>query len=127
MKYIKSLNTSFFEETNLSLRSSSILNSFNMLQDYNNDKYMNIFRNFILTDDIMSNDENFYIYQIENTDTWDGISWKCYRTPYLWWIIANINNISNPFEDLIEGSELKILNKSLLFDYFESINALAEK
>ena len=43
----------------------------------------------------------------------DNISWKYYKTPELFWVIASINNILNPME-IKEGTVLRIIPKSYI-------------
>ena len=60
-------------------------------------------------------------YIIKGGDTWTGISYKFYKTIKLWWLICKINNIQNPFEELVEGKYIKILSESIVNDVLNSI------
>jgi hypothetical protein len=38
----------------------------------------------------------------------DLISQEAYNTPEYWWLVCAINNISDPFEQLIAGKLIKL-------------------
>jgi len=38
----------------------------------------------------------------------DMIAYRMYGDVTLWWVIALVNNIANPFRDLVEGTTLRI-------------------
>lgn len=46
----------------------------------------------------------------------DLISWKYYKTPELFWVIAAVNNIIDPF-NIEEGTVLRIIPKSYIEYY----------
>lgn len=68
MQLTKKIDKSFFNLTNVSMKPSSQLNGFSILEDYNNQRFMNIFRSVILSKDVLDDDRNFFIYQVEETD-----------------------------------------------------------
>lgn len=45
----------------------------------------------------------------------DKISYKYYRNPLLWWVIAKANNIENPMEDVVLGTRLLIPSTTQIF------------
>lgn len=47
----------------------------------------------------------------------DKISFKNYGTSDFWWVICLINDLNNPFADLIVGEILTIPNQLDIFDY----------
>ncbi|MAO08028.1 MAG: hypothetical protein CL596_04875 [Alteromonas sp.] len=51
------------------------------------------------------------LYTIKQGDRLSSISFMFYKNPLLWYLIADINNIDNPFV-LIEGQEIIIPNPS---------------
>tara|TARA_R110000822_G_scaffold142046_2_gene280012 strand:+ start:564 stop:710 length:147 start_codon:yes stop_codon:yes gene_type:complete len=38
----------------------------------------------------------------------DLLSQKAYGTPKYWWLICAVNNISDPFEQIIPGKTIKL-------------------
>ena len=52
------------------------------------------------------------IYQIREGDKLTSIAFKFYNNPLLWYIIADVNNIINPFE-LEIGSNIIIPNQQI--------------
>jgi len=47
----------------------------------------------------------------------DMISYKCYGVVEFWWIIMLVNNIENPFIDLVEGAILTIPSRLDIYDF----------
>ena len=60
-------------------------------------------------------------YIIKGGDSWTGISFKFYKTIKLWWLICKVNNIVNPFAELIPGKYIKILDISIIDNILSSI------
>lgn len=50
----------------------------------------------------------------------DLISYINYNTPYYWWLIAEENNITDPFSQIVEGIVLDI---PYINDYYNFYNA----
>jgi hypothetical protein len=46
--------------------------------------------------------------------------------PYLWWVIALMNNISNPFEELEAGDELNVLRDEYVYQLTSDLEKIAE-
>lgn len=44
----------------------------------------------------------------------DKVSYKFYGTPRLWWAIAQVNNLVDPFLDLPVGTQLRIPKRARL-------------
>jgi nucleoid-associated protein YgaU len=59
------------------------------------------------------------IHTVIQDDTLTQIAFKYYGEPVLWYHIADVNNIFNPF-DLVVGSSLRIPNLEIL-DYREEL------
>ena len=113
--YIENIDKTFYEETGIRLQNVSYLRLFNLVYDkLNNIKFLNIFKTFIV-DQTKENKYMFEIYNVDNNDWFDNISAKYYGTPYLWWLIALMNNITNPFEELDPGMQLKMLKKDYIY------------
>ena len=102
--------------TGITPKNVSQLKMFNILKDLDKIEYFaNIFRTYKLNENYVD-DYRYYIqHQVSNTDWWDSISEFYYGTPYLWWVIAAINNVTNPFEELNEGDSIKILKEQHLY------------
>lgn len=47
-------------------------------------------------------------YIIQDGDTLQSIAYSIYGDSSFWWVIADINNILNPFEELVVGGILTI-------------------
>lgn len=45
-----------------------------------------------------SHEDIFYSVEMGYENRLDLISYKFYNTPFLYWVIATVNNINNPFE-----------------------------
>lgn len=123
---ITNITDDFYTVTGIRLSNSSFLRLFNILEDENNDKFMNIFRSYALNETISDNTVYFFTYDVEADDWWDNISNKYYNTPYLWWVICLMNNIANPYEDLVEGTQLKILKNEYIYYLIKEIRSISE-
>lgn len=60
-------------------------------------------------------DDQYFVVTSEFVNRLDKVASKYYNNPKYWWVIANINNIGNPF-DLPVGTLLRItsLNKLIM-------------
>lgn len=107
------------------LPQTSMLRLYNILIDDNGDRFCNITRTYQTNPELQRQDI-YEIYTVEEEDWWDTISFRFYETPYLWWIAPVINNITNPFETLEVGSQLKILRYSYIPQIFEDLSVIEE-
>ncbi|MDX1702636.1 MAG: hypothetical protein R3250_18540, partial [Melioribacteraceae bacterium] len=57
---------------------------------------------------------------------WDNVSYNLYQTPFLWWVIALINNITNPFEELEDGDILNVLKEDYVYTLTSDLENIAE-
>lgn len=116
----------FYELTGQRKNTFSILRLFNILLDDDRvTKFQNIFRSYILSEDD-SIDASFYTtYEVGNDEYWDNISYNLYETPYLWWVVAIINNISNPFEYLESGTILKVLRREYIYQIVKDLERIS--
>ncbi len=123
---IKIIDKKFRTITGQLLPITSRLRLFNILQDTENNAYfMNIFRNYKLADYVTENNVYFDLYSCEEEDWWDNISFKYYNTEKLWWLVCEMNNITNPFEEIEAGLQVKILKEEYLYNIFKSITQIA--
>ena len=116
----------FYELTGRRLNNTSMLKLFNILRDHDKEPFMNIFRSYSFESDITSDVVYYDTYEVSNNEWWDDISYKLYGTPYLWWTIALLNNVTNPFEELESGTNIKYLKEDLLYNVFKDIERLSD-
>ena len=109
------IDKTFYEETGTRLSNVSYLKLFNLLKDTDNTKYLNIWRSFELNDEVTDETVFYLSYEVADDDWWDNISYYYYETPFLWWVIALMNDVQNPFEELEVGSNIKILREEYLY------------
>lgn len=123
---VSKVEETFFEATGIRLNNSSLLQLFNILQNSDDERYLNIWKTYKITDDASDNAVFYDLYEVEPDDWWDNISNEIYGTPYLWWIICIMNDVTNPFEELEEGDLLKVLKPSYLYQLFRELKGIAE-
>jgi hypothetical protein len=69
------------------------------------------------------NNNDIYIVTNE-TDSLDNLSFKYYKNPTLWWIIAQANNIGKGKMAVPGGLQLRIpLNITSIINNFDSLNS----
>jgi len=124
---ITKTNQSFYEITGKKLSSLSYLKLFPIFVD--NDrvtKFLNIFRSYRLNTETISNVVFYDTYEVSNDEYWDDVAFNVYGIPQIWWIIALINNVTNPFEELEAGDSLKILKETYVYTLMSDIENLSE-
>lgn len=118
---IEKLEDTFYEITGKRLNNVSQLNQFPILKDLSdNTTFLNISRTYGINDKIKSY-LLYDLYEIANDDWWDSISYKYYDTPFLWWIIALMNGVVNPFEFLETGNNIYVLKQNYLYQLMKDI------
>jgi len=117
----------FFTLTGVRLGNSSFLTMFNILQDDDGTKFINIFRAYEIDQNVFADIVYYSTYETENVDFWEQISWKMYGIVELWWAICLMNNIRNPFEDMDIGINLNILKNDYMPQLLREIRAISEK
>lgn len=124
---IKRIQRRYSKVAGQRLSLSSRLNINNILLETSNNVYfLNLFRNFTISDHIKENNIYFNIYYAEEIDWWDNISYKYYDTERLWWLVCEMNDITNPFEELVHGQQIKILKEAYLFNVFKNLAEIAK-
>lgn len=104
---------------------SSSLRLYPVVQDSSdNEIFLNVFRSYNVSDDIYNNESLFEYYTVQTDDWLDNISYTHYKTPYLWWLVALFNGITNPYEELNEGAVLRILSYSNIYSIFDDITEI---
>jgi hypothetical protein len=114
------------ELTGQRLSITSLLQGFNILKTYEGEYFLNILRSFNINDEVKSDANFFELYTAEENDWFDNIAYKFYGNPKLWWIIAVFNNVINPFEELLEGKQIKILKAAYHYHLFKEIASISE-
>ena len=116
----------YYEIKEKRLGNISQLKLFNIMTDIDNrTNFMNIFRSFDLNNDVTADILFFTSYEVGDEDIWwDNISYKLYGTPKLWWIVALMNNIHNPFEDIEPGDNIKVLRDEYVYRLLKDIEEL---
>uniref|UniRef100_A0A6M3K7I7 Putative baseplate n=1 Tax=viral metagenome TaxID=1070528 RepID=A0A6M3K7I7_9ZZZZ len=127
MASIITLDETFYEASNRRLSNISQLRLMNVLQDLSdNVKFLNIFRSYSLNESATADIVFYDLYSVDNDDWWDNISYKFYGNPNLWWLVAIMNNTVNPFEELEEGTEIKILRKQYLYTVLSDMENISD-
>lgn len=67
-----------------------------------------------------------YIVTQSTVGRLDLISMRFYKTPDLWWLIAHVNNIIDPFDDMFVGQELRIPSHIDYYQFFINNNIIDE-
>ena len=117
---------SYKEASGERLDNVSFLNLFDVLFDTEQDEYvLNIFKNFVINEK-MQNAENSNKYYVDNDDFWENISYNHYDNEKLWWTIALNNEIYNPFEELDEGKELKVIKMMYILELLKNFKNMSE-
>ena len=119
----KSIST-LSQEINMTVASSSQLTMFNVLNEIeSNTKLLNIWRSYTIRDNVKDSIVYFDTYIVESTDWWENISAKIYGTVNYWWTIALVNNVTNPFEELIVGKKIRYLKPKYLYQLLKEVKA----
>lgn len=95
-------------------------NLFNVYQTADDKYFYNLLSKVNFPEEI---DETFYtIYTVPNDSvSWTFISNKFYGTTLLWWLICSANKIQNPVYFPAPGTELKILNPSVVRNIIQQV------
>jgi len=88
------------------LRIENYENIFNVFTEEDGRYYYNLLQTVAFPQNLP--DGYFIDYNIVYGDTWPFISYKVYNTPNMWWIILFANNISNPINSIIPGTQIKV-------------------
>lgn len=116
---------SFLELTNKRLPVTSRLRLANILKDHEDEQFMNFFRSFTLVGDVKESVTFYHTHNAEVEEWWDNISFKYYGTPDLWWLVCFMNDTVNPYEDIDEGQQIKVLKETYLYTIFKNIGEIA--
>lgn len=112
---IKQVNDKTFKEiTQHELEDTSYLNLFNILKDDDDQYFLNIFRSFVINEELVMDILYYQTYEIDDQDWYDTISYKYYNDVSLWWLPLVTNTVLNPFEEIEPGKLIKILKSNLI-------------
>lgn len=123
---VSRITKSFYKLTNHRLNNASQLWLFNVLEDEEDNRFMNIFRTYTLNEDITGDTVYYFTHKAENDEWWDSIATKYYNNPNLWWVICLMNDVTNPFEELEAGQEVKIMKEGHLYQLLKEIRSISE-
>lgn len=108
-------------------KTSSRLNTFNIFRiTETNQHFLNHFRNFEITDTVKNDNFFWSIYLAIEDDWWDNISFKFYQSSYYWYILCELNNIINPYEELVPGQQIKVLKQDYIYDIFKGMAEISD-
>lgn len=112
------------QEINMTVAASSQLTMFNVLNEIeSNVKLLNIWRSYTIRNGVKDSIVYFDTYVVESSDWWENISARIYGTVNYWWTIALVNNITNPFEELIIGQQIRYLKPKYLYQLLKEVKA----
>ena len=121
------VDNSYYKETGNRLSNTSQLKLFPIMLDKDKTtKFLNLFRSYKLNDSVQTDVVFFETYEVSNGEFWDDIAYNVYGTPQLWWVIALINNIVNPFEELEEGDNIKVLRESYIYNLIKDMESFSD-
>src|SRR5574343_1295954 len=95
------------------LAQSSMLRMMDIFKDEDSVYFMNIFKNFEISETVLENPSNTERITILNP-WWENIAYAYYKDVNAWWILCMTNNVLNPFEEIVEGGTLKMLKSDFL-------------
>jgi hypothetical protein len=126
-EYTTKLDETFYEASGTILSETSYLRLFNVLLDIDREtKLMNIFKSVSVNEEAQTDILAFDTYEVPESYFWDNISYEVYGTPKLWWIVSLFNNVVNPFEELEEGSNIKVLKSEHIKTVFDDMERISE-
>ena len=124
---VEKVDETFYEATGTRLLNTSQLKLFNILRDtVDDEKFLNIFRAYSINSSILADTTFYTTYQVGHDEWWDNISYALYGTPRLWWVLALMNDVVNPFEELVEGTNIKVLRAEYLYTLFKELEGIAD-
>ena len=121
------VDETFFQITGNQIANTSYMRLYNILLDVDRvTKFMNIFKSVKINEDDQTDILAYDTYEVSEDEFWDNISYIVYGTPFLWWVVALMNDVSNPFEELEAGTNIKILKPENLQILFADMDRISE-
>jgi hypothetical protein len=96
LKFLPKLNEFDFE------------NFLRVYKNTDNQYFYNLLTNAITIDKNLDSSV-FYEVTIRKSIPWTTLSYNEYRTMHLWWLIMEVNGITNPLDYPVPGTKLKML------------------
>ena len=123
---VKVTDKSYFDITGQRLNNISRLNIYNRLRiTETNQFFLNHFRYFEIPSSIKNDSRYFSVYEALDNDWWDNISYQHYGTSGYWFMLCELNDIVNPYEQLIGGQSIKVLRQSYLYNLFKDMKKIS--
>jgi len=117
---VKKSDRDFKELTGNRLHNLSQLQKFEIWDD-DGEYFYNIFEAYNIIDEIKNNEDYIIFHYVDHSDWWDTIAYKYYENEKLWWIVALTNDIINPFEELLVGDKIKIIDNRWLYKIIKNL------
>lgn len=105
---------------------TSLLRVFQVVEDDDKTQFVNFFRSYNVSPSVLTNSFMFEFYTVDSSDFIDNIAAKFYGTSSLWWVVAAFNEITNPYEELLDGMTLKILRADYLYKVFDDLQDIGD-
>lgn len=101
------------------LREENFENIFNVYQDQDGMYFYNLLQTVVFPQDLPAS--LFTTYTVAYGDTWPFISFKTLKSPNLWWMLLLANNIQNPLEPLVNGTQIRVPIDSVVREVISQI------
>lgn len=125
MSHINETDKEYKELRGKRLNNFSQLQKFSILRD--EDEYLfNIFRNYEISTNVKDNVDYITLHYVDHNDWLENIAYDYYDNEYLWWIVAMTNDMVNPFEELEEGNQIKIIDSRWLYYIVKEVKSLSD-
>jgi len=105
---------------------NSMLRAFPVMEDEDKVQLLNIFRPYTISALSKENPYLFEYYQVEENDFLDTIAYKFYGNSALWWVVADFNDITNPYEALEAGTSLKLMRSDYLYILYDDVQLIGD-
>lgn len=124
---IKQSDKTYIEISKQRLSSVSRLNIYNIFRiTETNQTFLNHFRSFEILDDIKNDNRYFDVIEAGDTEWWDNISHEQYGSAYYWFILCEMNDIVNPYEEIEKGQKIKVLKIDYLYEIFRDMKEISK-
>jgi hypothetical protein len=90
------------------LNEFSFENFLRIYRSVDNHYFYNLLSNTVFIDDKLD-PSTYYEIRVQKSVPWTTLSYNEYRTMHLWWLIMEVNKITNPLDYPQPGTVLKIL------------------
>ena len=127
LEQMQKSESSFQTITGHTLRQSSHLNLYPVYNDTIDDEtYLNIFRAYVINDEVQEDVIFYDIHEITNDGWWDNISYSFYNDVSYWWVIVMMNDIQNPFEEIVDGQQIKVLKGNQIVKLLDDMRGISK-